>query len=149
LIDLIIRQEQQRYLETSLNPRLQIVKERNNYRTLNNWTRYTIERDQNIRRYTEYLTGFDLDFMITLSNVESGQVKLSEEGGWNSPRNTAQIIEDSTQNLRNSYQERGEQSRILDQDIRELREEIEEQGYDVNITTIDNRPVVSVKRKGT
>jgi len=147
IVDLVIRAEQEEYLRTSLNPRLQIVRERGNYRNERLWSRYNIEKNDEIQRYTAYLEGFSLTFMLALSEVASGQIKLSEEGGWFSPRNAAQVIEDSTQNLRDSYISKGEQARALDRDIRDLTEEIEEAGYSVKIETIETRPVVTVERK--
>lgn len=147
IVDLVMRAEQEEYLRTSLNPRLQIVRERDNYRNVRLWSRYNIEKNEDIQRYTAYLEGFNLTFMLALSEVASGQIKVSEEGGWFSPRNTAQVIEDSTQNLRDSYISKGEQVRALERDIRDLTEEIEEAGYSVKIETIETRPVVTVERK--
>ena len=149
IISLLIREEQQEYLETSLNPRLQIVRDRDNYRTERSWFLYGQEKRDAYRRYAEYLEGFNFNFMFSLSEVNSGQIKLSEEGGWFSPRNAAQMIEDSTEDLRISYQARGEVEQSLIREIKDLREEIEEEGYMVRIETIDNRPVVSVTRRET
>ena len=151
-IRLIIRQEQQEYLETSLNPRLAIIEVRENHRTEHNWYLYGREKDETRRRNNYMEEGFDKDFRIASSDVDSGQPKLDDEGGWNSPKNAAQVIEDSTEDLYLSFWTRGGQEQSLFREITKFREEIEEEGYMVrieNINSYDNRPVVSVKRRET
>ena len=152
ILRLIIRREQEEYLETLLNPRLAIIEIRGNHATERNWSTYQAQKNQN-RMANGYLgQDFDTDFRIIHNDVRNGQTKLDDEGGWNSPKSAAQMIEDSTEDLRRSYDIRGGQEQSLFREITKFREEIEEEGYMVrieNINSYGNRPVVSVKRRET
>lgn len=154
MLELIERPLKERALETIFEPQLVIIRNPNNYRWAGPYSDYQLSANRAIREYeSSGLRGFALRYRSSVTEVSIGRLQLSDDGGWSSPQNRVNMLDSNSEARELLEQIREIEDRIvfdLTKEIRDKKEQIEEEGYLYEVEEAEGgRPVVIVRpRRG-